>query len=297
MTITPNYDLLYSTEYEAKSKNHFEVLRDDISSNSERSNAYLKNQIQDSLKQELLTMKGRRDGNVEHYDQYFEWLCSDIGKARRNYAVNPISKFVKNEYPALRKEGKAIKHIKPEIYKLNEADTVKYIAGFEALSKLYDTIAQSYWLEGESSEFILKKLQNKSETVTASDIENIGNNHKEPEKIDLIEEEVKKVIYSPTSYAVTYFLLSRANHPGFPWHDEKLKLYCEAVNNELKMIAEKEIKYQSFRRIVYKLHSDINLVKLNYLEASKLKLVKYDCKLAILDINKYISKIYRDKVR
>ncbi len=280
-----NYDLLYSTEYEKCRKIYLEGMRLHFDDNSNKTHLFLKVMIQESLRTTLLKYRGKKVGNGEQYDQYFEWLCSDIDKARRNYKVNPISNFIQNEYQALRKESASIRHVKPKIYNFDESDTITHFARFEALNNIFIKLTNLTWSDSESSLDFLKNFEVKAE-VTRGRIANVETSLEIQTTID---DRINKVLHAPTTYAVVYFIMNRTDHKDFPWDDNFMKAYLKKVNTEIPTPQYQKIKLDSFIRTVYKMIDKIETVRLPSLEAAKINILKYHSEKATDMINKHIA--------
>ncbi len=296
-TTTPDYDLIYSNEYEASRLTYLDGIQDHIEKNRDRSHRFLKNVFQDSLRRLVVNLKGIIETNhIEVYDQFFEWLCDDIKKATQVYSANPITHFMQNEYKQLRRQASRINHIIPEIYKMPEFELVEYLAKFEAFNDIYRIMVDIRWHEDESMADFLNKFELKKENTQLiliksgiASIVQFQSTESSAQSESEDDAKITKVLHAPTTYAVVYFVMSRSNHKDFTWDDRMMETYLQKVNTQIPFAQYKKIQLNSFIRTVYKMHDKIDTVRLASLEAAKIKIAKFNSEVATDKINSLIT--------
>jgi hypothetical protein len=283
-----DYDKIYAEEYLAQVEEHINLVMQVVESNPNRQNHFVKQKIHTALDNLKVSLAGYRKDSSLFEDQYFKRLLSSFLRDVGNYKVNPISNFLLDEYQNLRSEAKTYPNTaKPEIYEFNDLETIKYLAKYNSLNKLFNKIIHLSWNENETADDLIKKIrdENYSEPDYIFGSFGIARNHS---VANTIREETP-ANFSQKAHAITYYLLNQAKKPGFNLGDTFYKEY--SIRNNLNE--------SSFRTEMNRIANTIEnrRGKLSTYEEARQIIANNNCEIALNTINKIIVELNNHKVR
>ncbi len=289
-----DYDLIYNTQFDLSIQKFIDDANAIIDANVNRTNYYLRILMMTQVRTELQCLMGQPKGKAENADLFCDFMWGDFDFAVETYKTNPINNYMKFKYQETREACRRPKHFRPDVYELNEVDLVKYVTRIYFYQKLHLKIGTVFWEDNQTKEFFFDGILNNINSY--STWRHPVMNKKKEVAIEEVRIDTKALKYlnSPTSHAVAYLLLNKADHPEFLWEEKCMEAYCRSVNY---MISDSLVKmeYTSFRRILYKMYPKIETVRVKYLEAAKKIIQSKNCEAALKGIEALISKSIKDK--
>lgn len=289
-----DYDLIYTTQFELSIQKFIDDANATIDANENRTNYYLRILIMSQVRTDLHFLVGRPKGKDENADLFCDFMGCDFDFAIESYRSNPIKNYMKFKYQETREECRRPKHSRPDVYELNEVDLVKYVTRICFYKKLHHKIGEVFWEINETKESFFEHILDDINPYSSL-LHPVKNKMKEAVIAEVPNDSIiQKYLNSPTSHAVAYLLLSKADHPEFLWEEACMEKYCRSVNY---MISDSSVKmeYTSFRRILYKMYPKIETVRVQYLEAAKKIIQSKKCETSLKGIEALISKSIMDK--
>lgn len=278
-----DYDKEYSNEYIFRYNEHLNELKIHLQEETDFANWHFKLEIIKILNQKLEKLKGKREGQTIYTDKYFQYVLDDLINFKNKYRKNPVSNFIANKLPILRKELEKEKHIKPELYKLSEELLVKYAANFLSLLDVHDKFNSIKWNENESWESIYKKMADEKHIESDVEIEHYKSLVKNEHIEEIRNNKINAKINTPTVRAAVFHFLESADYDGFIKNPESIHGYYL----KLKITS---INESTLTRIIYDFPKRLEKIGLTSLLAVERILQGYNCDKALKNVKKEIKR-------
>ena len=281
-----DFDSIYLEEFNLSSNYYFEKVKSVINSNSNRKGSFIKQRIHDTLDDTQVNLGGFRKESALYLDRYFERLLAEFKKVTGSYKEAPITNFILNEYQELRKEFRGFqKPVRPDLYILNEVNTVKYLANYHALTKLFDKIKNISFGNEHTVEDFLSKVLDKDYLEEDYSLWRFVQRHTGADFPNMKQKDEDKTEDLPTIHAIAYHLLFEAEPKRFPKGIKAYEKYCEG----------KPIKASSFKTLVNDAPKRLKGTAIKNLEAVREVIERNSCETALKAINKIIEERNKDK--
>jgi hypothetical protein len=282
-----DYDSIYNEEYNTSFTKYFQEVKDLIASHSNRLNHYITQKIHDYLDEIKVSLRGHRKDSSTFTDRYFNTLLSDFDHETGHYKTQPISNYIKNEYKRIREWFVNDKTLdKPEIYALNEIETVKYIARYKALNTLFNKIVNITWKDEENEELFLRRILDKDYFEPGIDYSVLIKFFNQGDDFGFAAQKIESTKISLTAHAIAYYLLYEAEPKKYPIGIKDFTKYCEKTGLD------------NPKSLKTKVNDGANLLKtalLDNLNNAKAIIESNNCETALKEIKKFIAKRNKDK--